>query len=432
MPFFVVCPLLKSAEHLLYVLSVSSMALKLTVISDQREQLGALSSIVIGVGGGGIGRANDNDWVLPDPLRYLSAHHARIQFKHGNYLLLDTSTNGVYVNEDAAPIGRRGTHQLRHGDILRFGNYLVGVSIDVEPGQDAPEASSIFPVSAQPFTTQPVLGRPDIGASLQVHDLLHGAGTQPASTGSTSSNSRVRPHGAFGQSPLTEDTGLLAFDSGVRSASNNLLTPPNLSRQAKMADRAVDNLAAIEAFCRGAGIDPKQLQLDTPVRVLQLAGVMLREALVGLKGLALSQREMREQAHIAVGKEELQHIGLTGLPVEDLMLRLLLGHESHDLDAVQWVREMLASTRRHDAATVSALNAALTEFISRLEPRSLLQSGARTNGSALTTADWTGLAARFRSITEAPGGSLPHLFVESFARAFVAVYRQNSSDPAKS
>ncbi|HWW22069.1 MAG TPA: type VI secretion system-associated FHA domain protein, partial [Steroidobacteraceae bacterium] len=310
-------------------------------------------------------------------------------------------------------------------------NYQVGVSIDVEPGQEAPEASSIFPVSAQPFTTQPVHGRPDIGASLQVRDLLNGAQPMPTPTGSTSSNSRIRPHGAFGQAPLTEDTGLLAFDSGVRSASNNLLNPGYANRQAKVADRALETLAAIEAFCRGAGIDPRQLQVDSPARLLQLAGVLLREALVGLKGLALSQREIREQAHVAVGKEELQHIGLTGLPVEDLMLRLLLGHESHDLDAVQWVREMLASTRRHDLATMSALNSALSDFISRLEPRSLLQSGARTNGAALTSADWAGLAARFRSITDAPGGTLPHLFLESFARAFIAVYRQSSSEPDK-
>src|ERR1700678_3029135 len=138
------------------------MALKLTILSEQRAPLGSRASIVFGVGGGSIGRASDNDWVLPDPQRYLSAHHARIQFKNGGYLLLDTSTNGVYVNEGTMPIGRRGTHQLRNGDILRFGNYQVAVNIDVEPSQEAPEASAIFPVSAQPFTTQPVLGRPDI------------------------------------------------------------------------------------------------------------------------------------------------------------------------------------------------------------------------------------------------------------------------------
>jgi type VI secretion system protein len=405
------------------------MALKLTVLSEQSEQLGALGSIVIGVGGGGIGRANDNDWVLPDPMRYLSAHHARIQFKNGLYLLLDTSTNGVYVNDASSPIGRRGTYQLRHGDILRFGSYQVGVSIDVEPGSQSPEASSIFPVNAQPFTTQPLTGRPDIGASLQVRDLL--SNNPPPATGSTSSNSRMRPHGAFGQPPLTEDTGLLAFDSGVRSASNNMLSSTAANRQAKMADKAVEQLGALEAFCRGAGIDPKELKTDSAARLMQLVGVLLRETLVGLKGLALSQREMREQTQIPVGKEELQRIALTGLPVEDLLLRLLVGHEHHDLDAVQWVREMLASTRRHDSATMTALSSALTEFISRLEPRSLVPGGARTNGAAVTASDWAGLAARFRNITDAPGGALPHLFVESFARAFVAAYQQNSPTAGK-
>jgi len=384
------------------------MALKLTVLSEQSEQLGATSSIVIGVGGGGIGRASDNDWVLPDPQRYLSAHHARVQFKDGAYVLVDTSTNGVYVNDGTVPIGRRGTHALRHGDILRFGNYQVAVTIDVDPaastGTMASEASSIFPVSAQPFTTSPVTGRPDIGASLEVRDLLNGS----------DSNSRVRPVGAFGQSPLTEDAGLLAFDSGLRSAPRNLLTPAAAVRQGRLADRAAENLAGIEAFCRGAGIDVRLLQVDVPARLLHLAGVMLREALVGLKGLALAQREMREQTRIDVGKEELQHIGLTGLPVEDLLLRLLLGHDRHDLDAVQWVREMLASTRRHDQATMAALHSGLSDFVARLEPRALVAGGEASSAE---------LAARFRSITDAPAGTLPHLFVESFARAFIAVYQ---------
>jgi type VI secretion system FHA domain protein len=406
------------------------MGLKLTVLSEQREQLGALGSIVVGVGGGGIGRASDNDWVLPDPQRYLSAHHARIQFKHGSYLLLDTSTNGVYVNDGTAPIGRRGTHQLRDGDILRFGNYQVAVSIDSEPSQEAPEAIDFFPVHAEPFATQSIPGRPDIGASLQVHDLLDGGA--PAPSGATSSSLRMRPHDAFGQSPLTEDPGLLAFDSGVRTASVTALNPAKAHRQSKVADRAVENLSAVESFCRGAGINIKELPGDSPTRLLHLAGVLLREALVGLKGLALAQREMREQAQIAVGKEDLQHIGLTGLPVEDLLLRLLIGHERHDLDAVLWVREMLASTRRHDAATVAALRSAVPEFVSRLEPQSLLKNGARSNGADLSPADWAGLATRFRSMTEAPGGTLPHLFIESFARAFIAVYRQHTPDSIRS
>ncbi|HXS30233.1 MAG TPA: FHA domain-containing protein, partial [Steroidobacteraceae bacterium] len=61
--------------------------------------LGALSSIVLGVSGGSIGRALDNDWALPDPRRYLSGLHARIHVRQGGYYLEDCSTNGVFVND---------------------------------------------------------------------------------------------------------------------------------------------------------------------------------------------------------------------------------------------------------------------------------------------------------------------------------------------
>src|SRR5580700_925066 len=91
------------------------MALKLTIVDDQRGQPGRGGSIVFGVGGGGIGRAHDNDWVLPDPQRYLSAHHARVRFSNGAFHLLDTSSNGVFINERTTALGRRGSYVLRDG-----------------------------------------------------------------------------------------------------------------------------------------------------------------------------------------------------------------------------------------------------------------------------------------------------------------------------
>ena len=89
------------------------MALHLEVISNQRQALGGLSSIVLGVSGGSIGRALDNDWALPDPRRYLSGHHARIHVRQGGYYLEDSSTNGVFVNDSASPQGRRGLSDLQ-------------------------------------------------------------------------------------------------------------------------------------------------------------------------------------------------------------------------------------------------------------------------------------------------------------------------------
>jgi len=63
------------------------MALRLRVISEHRLRMGDKSTFVFGVSGGSIGRSAENDWVLPDDMRYVSGRHARIVFHKGRYLL---------------------------------------------------------------------------------------------------------------------------------------------------------------------------------------------------------------------------------------------------------------------------------------------------------------------------------------------------------
>ncbi len=59
------------------------MAIKLRVISDQHRELGELRTRVFGVNGGSIGRAPDNDWILPDSKRVVSGHHCEIEYRSG-------------------------------------------------------------------------------------------------------------------------------------------------------------------------------------------------------------------------------------------------------------------------------------------------------------------------------------------------------------
>jgi type VI secretion system protein len=450
------------------------VALRLTVISEQRGSLGRNASIVLGVGGGSIGRAHDNDWVLPDAHCYVSAHHARVQFRSGSYYLLDTSTNGVYVNGANAPINSRSLYPLRNGDYLRFGEYQIAVSIDADSAE-APEASSIFPIGAS--THSAGSEQPDIGVDFDVQALLqtaaglsvsgNGASARPGSpiTALSSGGSAAQAaHSAQAAQAAPVTPGRFAVDSfgqainpaeppyamparGVRSAA---LAPATISATPEVAaaarlrresrgapveptgrHRTLGTVpieqAALEAFCRGAGLEARRLPPEAHSRLLYLAGLLLREALAGLKGLALAQRELRDQARLSVGREDPQHIGLTGLPVEDLMLRLLLGHDRHDLDAVQWLRDLAANTRGYELALMRALPAALAEFIARLDPRAL--SHQDTEAASEAHVDATGVTARFRSITESSPGALPQLFVEALAHAFAAEFARGRDHP---
>src|ERR1700739_3057803 len=104
--------------------------LRLRVVSEHRRSLAERSSAIFSAGGGTIGRSADNDWVLPDPQRYVSAHHARILYHDGEYLLEDLSTNGVYVNDDERPLAKLGPYRLQNGDLLRMGDYQLVVALE--------------------------------------------------------------------------------------------------------------------------------------------------------------------------------------------------------------------------------------------------------------------------------------------------------------
>jgi type VI secretion system FHA domain protein len=72
-----------------------------------------------------IGRGPENDWVLPDPERYLSKRHCVLAFRAGGWQIADLSTNGTVLNRDNEPIGRAEPRRLRDGDRLRFGLYEI-------------------------------------------------------------------------------------------------------------------------------------------------------------------------------------------------------------------------------------------------------------------------------------------------------------------
>jgi len=105
------------------------MALRLQIISRHRQGLGERSAMEFGQNGGTIGRSLESDWVLPDGQRYLSSRHASIDFRSGSYYIVDTSTNGVYVNDSEQPVGRGNPQRLFTGDRIRLGEYEMSVEI---------------------------------------------------------------------------------------------------------------------------------------------------------------------------------------------------------------------------------------------------------------------------------------------------------------
>lgn len=102
--------------------------------------------------GGTIGRAAGNDLELPDPGKYISRHHSKIDFVDGRYTLMDLGSNPSWIND--RPVGAGKSAGLEHGDRLLIGDYVLEVEVDLPVAQALPvfqpESSGALPFQAQP------------------------------------------------------------------------------------------------------------------------------------------------------------------------------------------------------------------------------------------------------------------------------------------
>ncbi len=121
-----------------------------------------------------IGRALDNTLVLTDPKRYISSHHAAIDYRDPDFYLTDTSTNGVIVNNATQPLGKGNSVRLNDGDQLHIGDYTLSVNLTAEQPVAAdittgPLADEHFAFDEDPFAD---LGKDSVQEMIDENQLV--------------------------------------------------------------------------------------------------------------------------------------------------------------------------------------------------------------------------------------------------------------------
>ena len=462
------------------------MALKLRVISDHYKALGKRSSRLFGVTGGKIGRAADNDWILPDPDRYISSHHCKVEFRAGQWMLEDTSTNGVFINGSDVPASVEGAYVLKDGDRLRLGDYEILVGIDERndfPSDASGQMRAPVRAAARRRSAEPEV---DLGEELDLTDLLSDSAMKPAdapkpaangsSTSSPSPNhspslldlnkalgidlqttrpgtnpAPARPRSGFaslldnpdepeqrtvapGRKPDDWQMQTQPYD---RKSLQALTNPGSIARPAEKpavtpARRATDGgtlepANGVEAFCRGAGIDPSSLPLETQHALLQLAGQMTREVVLGLMDVLKGRADQKNRLRLS--QTQIQPADNNPLKfsasVDEALLKLFDGHSNtRYLGPVEAIRDSFADLRTHQLALSGAIQAAIDEVMNRIEPGELQEKFDRglKRGALLGAANkmkyWDLYAEFYQVLNQRNEQNLPTLFAEELARTY--------------
>lgn len=435
------------------------MALKLRVISDHYQQLGKLGTRLFGVTGGRIGRSADNDWILPDPDRYISSHHGEVRFEAGRWVLEDVSTNGIFVNGADTPLSQHGPCQLHDGDRLRMGDYDILVSIDDRmdfPSDATGQTPQAKPAVAADKTKSRSAQRAELeelNIEIDINALLSGGEIEPE----TSATGSFEVGNAFGLEvvrsapppPVARATPPQTGNAAEKYEDIPLTLPPNvsISREAgidwHLKTRRLNNdqkpaassrsndghselSAGLEAFCRGAGVDPAAVGTDSQVAMLTLAGQMMREVVLGMMEALKARGEIKSRTdNTNVALQAMDNNPLkSAASVDDALRKLLDTQNSRYLGLVESLRDGFTELRCHQQAVVSAMHAALNDTMNRVDPGELQERFDRSlnRGALMGAANklkyWDMYAEFFQVLNQRNSDGLPMSFAEDFAQAY--------------
>jgi predicted component of type VI protein secretion system len=383
------------------------MPLKLEIISEHRDIVGDDAVREFRSEGGTIGRSLNNDWILPDPDKFISGKHATIDSKGGIYYLADISTNGVYVNDERDPVGKGNPRRLFNGDHLHMGDFEILVSIDEGEDLEMPAAPKPTVV---PDHIEQLVEEDRIKTGVQLLD-------EDEITGDVAFES-VLYAGDDDEEPAAAETPEMPYEP----------EPPLL--QPEMPEPGpvtVTDDDLFDAFLDGLKISRAELSPSLDVaEAMYNAGEILREFIGGIEKLLQNRADLKSAFRL----DQTTILPRRNNPIKlsqntgDLVKQLLVGREGEYLGPRDAVREVCQDLLAHQEAFLDAMTHAFVEFAERFDPEELTVAFERSLGRKpffrlLGDLKYWGLYKDlYPTMTEKGSGRFPQMFAEEFVNAY--------------
>jgi type VI secretion system FHA domain protein len=194
----------------------------------------------------------------------------------------------------------------------------------------------------------------------------------------------------------------------------------------QQANSWTDLKSSLQAFCRGAGIDPTALSPEAQAMLPLLAGQLLREAVVGLNDLQQARTTTGPAAASAAKAQEAPGSNplRSSSSVEQALMRLFESHGRVYGGPVDALRDVLLEAKEHEVALDAGMRAGLKAVLDQLAPGNVADQFEQGRSRTLAPGQdprpryWEHYAELYRVITQNAVDGVPHPFVEPFVHAY--------------
>jgi type VI secretion system FHA domain protein len=387
-----------------------------------------------------LGRAAENDWVLPDPdpQPSLSRRHCVIEATADGFTITDLgSTNGTRLNGQAMP--PHTPTPLAAGDRLQLGRHALHLAFEEERADLAPAEATLLP-PARPLPAAAAAGAPGPVPALDalLGGLAVGDPAPPPAAAPPSLSPDDDPLGGFfdevprpvirsGSPPREEGTtpgdhAQPQLEAFAVPAAKPTPPPPPLP-----SPPPADEAAVLRAFLEGAGLDARELAGD-PVDLMRDAGRAFAGLAAGLRDLLATRALVKDHAGVArtvigaIDNNPLKYSSGRAEAVRALLVRREAGY----LPPLAAVEAGFGDLKAHELALLEGVQAAVQALLSQFDPARLEARLADASALALLLQGgkrarlWELYTERYGEIAEAARVR----FMGDMDRAFAAAYER--------
>ncbi len=415
------------------------MSLLLEIVGPQAAQLGAAARKTFMHEGGTIGRANVNDWVIPDA--YVSGQHARVHYQEGRYFLEDISTNGVFIKNPGNRLPKGQHYPLQSGDRVFIDAYEIKVTID---GGDeaAPSAGgpSLFESIAKQNGAMSTAAIEKPGNSFaRASEVNHGIPvdlTIPLPEPSDALADAIAgadiqvDFDPFGEQPESI-AATAALAPPLSSKKTAKKTSKSLPIKMDGSQSAVNQAIDLRMLLAGAGVSDASI---TPELTEQF-GRILQVAIAGIMELLHAREHIKQEFGIRTTtyKKADNNPLKFSVNVEDALHNLLVKRNLAYLGPVEAFEDAFRDLQNHETALLQAMRAGFNAMLQAFSPDGLqmnfnkeVKQGALWSGP-IKLRYWELYRNHYKDLTKNPDQCFRELFADEFVRVYSAQLEQHKS-----